>query len=189
MKKLTQVLAVLAIAGWAGAANSTIIVEGSFTAEFADFDDLSGSFAATFDDSVVTGVGTEELIVSGVDSLTFLPNPLVGNAFDETNVGMGVRYVDGVLFQVLLGALANPFDIGDFLGDWAVRWTADDGEFELAAAANIETEEGLDFTFATSGSGALAVRSLNPNPVPAPASLALIALGLAGLGYSRRKKA
>ena len=160
-------------------ANATLIVEGNFSADFSVVPDLSGSFSASFDDSVLTGVGSEAFDdLNILTSLTLVPNPYLGNVFDTTNTFIDLLFNGGALTQVIIGGATNASNVGDFNGDWAVLWQ--NGVFSQAVVKNLDGVN--DITF--SGSGTYTSRS----SVPAPATLALFGLGLAGLGWSRRKK-
>lgn len=162
----------------AQSANATLVVEGNFSAQFDSVPDLSGSFSATFDDSVLTGSGSEDFNdLNILTSLSLTPNPYLGNLFDTTNTFIDLLFSNGTLVQVIIGGAPNSSNVSDFNGDWAVLWTS--GSFMTALVKDLNGDNHSP----TSGSGTVTSRS-----VPAPTTLALFGFGLAGLGLTRRKK-
>ena len=163
-------------------ANATLIIDGNFTADFSTANDLSGSFSASFDDSVLTGAGFEYFEdLNVLTSLTLAPNPYLGTLFDTSNVFIDLQFNNGALSMVIIGGSPNASNTGDFLGDFGVLWL--NGVFNSAQVQEIQGVHENTLT----GSGVYTSRAAVP--VPVPATLALFGLGLVGLVWSRRMKA
>ena len=163
-------------------ASATLIVEGNFSANFNDIPDLSGSFSASFDDSVMLGSGVEIFLnLDILTSLTLSANPNVIPEPETTNTLVSLRFVDGALVRVIMGGAPQAHNIFDYIGDWRVRW--DNGTFRDAGAyyGPVPTR---DYEFTRNGLGTYTSRA----SIPSPATIALFGLGLAGLAISRRKR-
>jgi hypothetical protein len=157
--KFLRVLAIFSFIGWASAANSTPL---TFTIQPSLFE-LEGSF--TFDD--VLGVYSDVNIVEttfGAESWTSA----------EPTSNASTLFSLGSVFSIPLEFSFLPsLDSGLIAGGLIV------GEYFVDAT-------GLTIPPTFTGSVDLLASS---NAVPAPATLALFGLGLAGLGWVRRKKA
>ncbi len=86
-------------------------------------------------------------------------------------------------------------DLGDFVGSGLVAGIEIDGIYEgYPHALDDGFREGLvtltyEYATQTSNSNSTSHPNTNPTTVPEPGALAIFGLGLAGLGFARRKKA
>lgn len=187
---LKRVAAVMFLGLVSALANAApVLYSGTSTATFPSgpVASLSVTWAAdVFDDSVVTGVGTELFDVA-LTSLTLSPNPLGSTTFTTINTGFQVHYVDGALFALRVGGLVGG-GVESLTGgndDFMVRYMPDGGPFQMAyRLASSTSVDGNSFRMTA------AVTATPVLLVPEPASLGLVslALGVAALSIRRRSK-
>lgn len=158
---------------------AALLFEGSFAADFSTLPSISGSFSLLFDDSAVTGVGAEIFFNQTLESLSVTPNPLLGFDYNTSNTFANVFFFDGLLAMNIGGA--NAGSCNEYVGDFCVDFLGTPPAISLVGLAGGQGVE--------TGFNAIGELSITPVNVPVPATLALFGLGLAGLGFSRRKKA
>ncbi|WP_279243837.1 PEP-CTERM sorting domain-containing protein [Candidatus Litorirhabdus singularis] len=178
MKVFTRMLAILAITVWAGAANATIIFDNidlfKSTGTIVRTNEISYQFTAT-------GTGTATSLAANL--LRFGSPTITFNLYNDTAGTKGT-----LIESVLLNAPNTGPQVSE------VRTEALSGVNTFIAGTNywVGAVSGGPGTFDGVGwIGVLnnyGIRIDSSSPVPAPATLALFGLGLAGLGWSRRKQ-
>jgi len=163
---------------------ASLLIQGNFTAsEFnsGTVSTLSGSFEAIFDDSVVTGTGTgieafHDLQI--LTSFTLDPNPLGSTIFNTSNVGLDLHFLNGGFYGAFLGGLPNVSAQSGDQDDLFVSYR--NGQVSWLAYT-IAAETGIPMAGTTSG-------RISASAVPESTTLTLMGLGLAGIGYRRKRK-
>jgi hypothetical protein len=169
------------------AAQATLIIDGDFSATFpggSAVTSLSSTFQASFDDSVLTGVGSENFNnLAILTAFTLSPNPLGVTTFDTSNVGLNLSFSNGTLFSMQIGGLPNGVGgVSSNTDDFFVGiGNVSGGGFALTARYSVATEASI--ITATSQQANVTVASA----VPEPASAALVAVALVGMVGARRR--
>ncbi len=183
MKIFTSMLAVLAITGWAGAANAGIIgydFEWTGTSNYT----MTGMF--TFDEADAVDGAIRDSEVASLMFEGFLSGVSIGST-SNAHLLAGFNFnFDATAGQFFLNGLTT--------GDSGQLWNAASGAtgvgFNSGSGASALEMNGVCCDgFINNPNPLTAALTTIPAPVPAPATLALFGLGLAGLGWNRRKKA
>ena len=156
--------------------SATLYIQGGFESSFSGtaVTEIYGTYSAEFDDSILTGSGGESFSNQAILTDFFLsPNPLGTTTFDTSNVFLDLRFNDGFLRSVVIGAgsvsgiAGNSDDFaftatgsaGNSFGDVVV------GQYSIATESGIKSSVELD-GFYTS--------STTPPSVPAPSLVQLL---------------
>jgi hypothetical protein len=184
MKKITELLAVFVLIGWTLNANATLI-----TKNFAWNGD--GGYSATgtiiYDDTLATVFGSDLGSTTGIDYLDItLRNPANAALLTAVDVSGGISTYSQltVAFDTASMMFTGAFDMGkdDFLlGD---GWIAG-GIGGFSQMFGRGPQGGTPIDSIANGT----TITVTNGTAPAPATLALFGIGLAGLGWSGRKKA
>ena len=186
IKKITQTLTLVACLGFGVSAQASLIIEGNFSGDFSgSIASLSGSFEAIFDDSVLIGTGSESFTDQyNLTSLTLNPSTIGISTFTTSNVAMNLFFINGVLENTQIGgAPPSTVSVLGSEGDFLVFFDSVQPRF-VGIAYTENNEAVFDYADGDSVSGTITISSA----VPEPATLALFGIGLAGLGFARKKK-
>ncbi len=203
MKIFTRMLAVLAIGGWTGAANAALL-DLSFSGQVDGSGAMVGGVSATvgspftldvlIDDanaalglytvlgiSYTTTVGTYTTVAA-----SWAKSLLATSVGASISLGQQGGFFEDNPTTEHFGLSLSNFGPSSF--DNPLSWTgaAITGDIIVRGINGFDSFDQLSGSVPLSGTLAVSVRNA---AVPAPATLALFGLGLAGLGWSRRKKA
>jgi len=194
MKKISLIAGLLICVGFCGAAEATLIDRGSGLIYDDDLDITWLQNADFFGTGSVARSWSEA--VSLVASLTY-------QGFDDWRLpstpGTGVGFLNegelGHLYYSELGNVAGgiEFNPGPFVNIqrgryWTGRSSDVNSAFAFFIAESVAISGLQDIDLKGHGNNIWAVRDGDiVRPVPEPTTLALMTLGLAGIGYSRRK--
>jgi hypothetical protein len=144
---------------------------------------VSGDFSLFFDDSVVTGAGTEDFIPVLVTTLSLSPNPIGTTTFDTTNAGAWLRFKSGALTDVLVGgnASGSPSAIAAGTDDFFLYYSG-------TSAATLSPDSISAVTTGDTGIGSDYSPTGWVKVVPEPSTALLLATGLAGLAAAGRRQ-
>ncbi len=178
MNTIVRALAVLAITGLAGVTNASLIGDEIRIDHY--FPDLS-TFNSGFSRTVTAGTADEVLLVSAYSVNPEADRILINQPIDP---GWSVATFNGLVVDGLndsSGGLLEGITVETDIANWSdSRLSFDTDTIWL----NFYRGEGLGPGFVN-----LILDFGRVESVPAPATLGLFGLGLAGLGYSRRKRA
>ena len=145
-------------------------------------DPFAGSFSFQFDDSTITGTGTERIDDITLELLTLTPSTIGTTPHGLSNSRGFVEFQDGSLTFFGVGGIINgAITIAVFTDDYQVIYNSL-GELFRVTLSN-QDKGRLFWARNTNGTGDLSV-------VPIPAAFWLFGAGLVGLiGFSKRNKA
>ena len=142
---------------------------------------ISGSWSVLFDDSGLSGSGSERPSVTPI-SFSLTSNPLGVTSFNSSNVGVELFFFNGSLLQIAVGGLIQGItgasgNIDDFIATYSSSGRLVNLRYSVA------TEPTIPSAIISSGGFAATIAS-----VPEPSTLALMVLGLAAVGFARYGK-
>jgi hypothetical protein len=163
-KKVTKLLGAIALTGWMGVANASLIFDFSWDSSNGK---ISGEILGLVDNNASQSASA--IILTGIDGVSvqidFLDTNIFSVVFNSFSVSGGV--------MVSLGVYAD-----DLYGSFFAMWSLTGGNYFSAAPHNLEY-------IASPGSG---IKFVNRVTVPEPDSVILVLLGLAGLSFARYRR-
>ena len=142
---------------------------------------ISGSWSVLFDDSGLSGSGSERPSVTPI-SFSLTTNLLGVTAFDSSNVGVELFFFNGSLLQISVGGLIQGVtgasgNIDDFIATYNSSGRLVNLRYSVATEPTLPR--------ATTLSGGFAATAAS---IPEPSTLALMAIGLTAIGFARYGK-
>ena len=167
---------------------SSISLSDTFSATFAEgspYTAVTGSFSASFDDSVRTNVEPGiDLVYFALDSLALVPATFGATTFDVSNSGGRALYRDDVLQSIIIGGTTDGFpQLLDPTGDWRIVYGFAGG-LPPASGGFVYRIEGNNYV----GFDMVGDFQFEAVSVPEPSAVSLLLVGLVGVSCLRRPR-
>jgi hypothetical protein len=163
-KKVTKLLGAIALTGWMGVANASLIFDFSWDSSNGK---ISGEILGLVDNNASQSASA--IILTGIDG-----------------VSVQIDFLDTNTFNVITNSFSVSGGVVDFVDVFAMDpngsffsiWSFSGGNYVTAAPSNRQY-------IASPGSG---IKFVNRVTVPEPDSVILVLLGLAGLSFARYRR-
>ncbi|MEM1403059.1 MAG: hypothetical protein AAGG55_07000 [Pseudomonadota bacterium] len=194
-------MAAVAFALVSAQSHAGLLIDGFFSFIFVPASQgqlaLNGNYALSFDDSVLTGVGAEQINNVSLSSFGLTTGAVGATTFDTSNTAARLNFDSGMLSSIVLGGLTNasssPNPVSSVQSSWDdFSVSIQNSAFGFVSAAySAASQSGLDsvnFGFAN-----VNVQRMQADPqsdVPTPGTLLLLtsgALSLISATSSRRR--